>query len=48
MIDKYEDLSSITCINCGKPAKYITTGWICPYCEDCISEEDIQTAKKLF
>lgn len=34
--DNYENLSSKTCINCGKPAKYITKGYICPYCEHCI------------
>lgn len=33
---KYENLSRRTCIVCGKPAKYITTGWISPYCENCI------------
>lgn len=32
---KYEDLSFHTCINCGKPAKYFTKGWIVPICEDC-------------
>ena len=38
VIGKYESISFHTCICCGKPAKYITSGWICPYCEDCISE----------
>lgn len=37
---KYIDLSSHTCIMCGKPAKYITTGWIEPYCEDCLPKSD--------
>jgi len=36
IIRKYELLSEETCIDCGKPAKYITTGWISPYCEDCV------------
>lgn len=36
IIDKYEDISYNTCIVCGKPAKYRTSGWICPYCEDCV------------
>ena len=36
VIDKYEKLSYNTCIICGKPAKYITKGWISPYCEDCV------------
>ena len=35
IIPKYEEKSSRTCIECGKPAKYIRCGWISPYCEDC-------------
>lgn len=38
IIDKYEDISYTTCICCGKPAKYITLGWISPFCEDCIGK----------
>ena len=34
IIHKYEYISWHTCIDCGKPAHYITNGWICPYCED--------------
>lgn len=34
IINKYEALSKRTCIVCGKPAKYISTGWISPYCEE--------------
>lgn len=30
---KYEDLSSSTCIVCGKKARYISDGWISPYCK---------------
>lgn len=33
IINKYEALSKRTCIVCGKSAKYISTGWISPYCE---------------
>lgn len=47
IISKYEDISYTTCICCGKPARYITSGWICPYCEDCIDEKYIDTAKDL-
>lgn len=36
IIDKYEVISEKTCIDCGKPAKYRTNGWISPYCENCI------------
>lgn len=35
-INKYEDLSEITCIECGEPAILRTTGWISPYCGRCI------------
>lgn len=35
VIDKYEKLSSQICINCGKPAKYRTNGWIYYLCEEC-------------
>ena len=38
IINKYESLSRKTCICCGKPAKYITLGWISPFCEDCIKD----------
>lgn len=36
IINKYENISYNTCICCGKPAKYRTTDWISPYCEDCV------------
>ncbi len=36
IINKYEKLSFGICIDCGKDAKYLTRGWILPYCEDCI------------
>lgn len=36
VIRKYEDISRATCISCGKPATYITTGYICPYCDCCV------------
>ncbi len=39
LLSKYESLSEHTCIYCGRPAKYITTGYVLPYCENCISEE---------
>lgn len=47
IIDKYEDISYRTCISCGRPAKYLTTGWICPYCENCLSEENKLTARPI-
>lgn len=36
IIMKYEYISAHTCIICGRRAKYVTRGWIEPYCEDCI------------
>lgn len=35
---KYEELSEKFCIQCGKPAKYISIGWISPWCESCAKE----------
>lgn len=50
IINKYESLSRRTCICCGKPAKYITFGWISPFCEDCIKdiEDDYETVEEYF
>ncbi len=36
IIRKYEDISRRTCIECGRPAKYVSTGWVEPYCEECL------------
>lgn len=55
VLDKYEILSEGYCINCGKPARYMTRGWIEFYCEDCFTshlaawkhQDDIQEEKKL-
>lgn len=38
IIEKYSEISCKTCINCGKPATKISTGWISPYCDDCIGD----------
>ena len=35
IIDKYSDISQIVCVNCGKPARWESLGWISPYCEEC-------------
>ena len=35
---KYEKLSYATCVNCGKPAKWMSNGWISPYCTECRDE----------
>lgn len=34
IISKYEDISYHTCVVCGKPATKLSTGWICPYCDE--------------
>ena len=38
IIRKYEGKSELTCVHCGKLATYISTGWICPWCDDCAKE----------
>jgi ferredoxin-like protein FixX len=35
IIDKYENLSYETCIECGDPAVIITDGYVLPYCMHC-------------
>lgn len=40
LIRFYEILSERTCIVCGAPATRITTGWISPYCDNCISKDE--------
>ena len=39
IIAKYAVLSEKTCIVCGKPAEWISTGWISPYCDDCATKQ---------
>ena len=39
IIAKYAVLSEKTCIICGKPADWISTGWISPYCDDCATKQ---------
>ena len=40
LIDKYSAKSMDICIQCGKPAKYVTHGWITYICEDCAKKLD--------
>lgn len=40
IITKYEQISYHTCIMCGKPATYISRGWISPYCSDCAYDRE--------
>lgn len=38
VVNKYEALSRGYCIECGKPARYCTKGWIEYYCEECFDK----------
>lgn len=38
VINHYQELSKCYCINCGKPARYCTRGWVEYLCEDCFDE----------
>lgn len=40
IINKYEVISSRTCINCGKPATKLSRGWICPWCDECGTDSE--------
>ena len=39
IFDKYEKLSTHTCIECGRPASWMSKGWIAPYCNECAAVE---------
>lgn len=36
ILHKYNCISKYTCIDCGRIATVRSTGWICPYCDDCV------------
>lgn len=46
IIQKYEDLSKKTCINCGAPAKWKSLGCIAPWCDKCVVNID-ETIKEI-
>lgn len=46
IINTYEELSERTCICCGAKAKYITRGWISPYCEKCVPKDVVSNEIK--
>lgn len=55
VLDYYEHLSQGYCICCGKPARYLTTGWVEFMCEDCfekhlkshsLTDEEIEKEKE--
>ena len=39
VISKYSKLSEKICIRCGKPATWISKGWISPYCDNCVPDK---------
>ena len=45
VVRKYEDISRHTCIDCGAPATKMSTGWICPYCDNCIGDREYTEIK---
>lgn len=40
VIRRYELLSMCYCINCGKPVRYVTDGWVNFICEDCMKQKN--------
>lgn len=38
IVDKYTALSEETCIRCGKPAAWVSCGYISPFCDECKKE----------
>lgn len=40
IVSKYEELSKRICVICGKPATRVTTGWISPFCDDCVPKNE--------
>lgn len=42
IINYYEDKSMLVCINCGKPTKYRTIGWIEYICKDCLKKSLVE------
>lgn len=38
ILAKYEELSKYICGHCGKTATKVTTGWIYPFCDECVKK----------
>lgn len=47
IVDKYEEMSEKTCIECGRPATVMSNGWISPYCDECCEKYNIKSYVKL-
>ena len=45
IINKYERMSERICGICGKPARYLSQGWIYPWCEDCKNDFEKQSKR---
>ena len=41
IVDKYEGLTYITCVGCGKETHTYTRGWIMPMCVECAEVNNI-------
>lgn len=48
IIDKYTELSKITCGICGKTATRIGISWIFPYCDECSNNIETISIKRYF
>jgi hypothetical protein len=48
IVHKYEYISYRTCSECGRTAKYVTRGWIMPYCENCITEKQKEYSDEFY
>ena len=45
IINKYSQLSARTCIDCGKPARWRSQGWILPFCDECAAKSKFEVKK---
>lgn len=45
IIDKYEMMSMLVCLNCGKPTHYYSIGWINYLCDDCAKKSTTKTVR---
>lgn len=45
IIGKYSEMSTRVCIMCGKPAEYMSQGWISPFCKEHIGNREYTKIK---
>lgn len=48
IIEKYEYISFRTCMNCGRPAYGVTSGWVKPLCEECFKNSDLSRIRPFY